>query len=308
MSRGTAGAAYIRPTAAAWSLHPDGFVVKGVNIVPHPSDSGLWRVMWEEWDWNNWIRPQIDKCVRLGANTIRFFGTHRGLLSGSVTASQMEARWRQWAEYCIAQGLALYPCLGDDFWDDLPGTTAEMIAGTSAQQATILNDYAARCIGMDNVQENVSLWMDGTKKVVISNAVKAVTSIPLAYSMSAGVTWSASTSAGQDFVDFHTYGRSVARANLDAFWAANPSAKILCGEFGVASNETQAEQESIYGHMLDLVANYRGPGGQRLAGACAWAITEQQSIGWGMWPADFSEAGEKTAMTNGHRRLPNVRW
>ena len=49
-----------------------------------------WRHLWAEWDWDNWIKPQVDRAVKLGLRGIRLIGSASVMLSGTTT-------WSTWA-------------------------------------------------------------------------------------------------------------------------------------------------------------------------------------------------------------------
>src|SRR2546429_3540278 len=58
--------------------------VKGVSLTSKPGRP-LESAYWSEWDWNGWIRPQIDCAIALGANTARLVGDVAMVTSGALS-------------------------------------------------------------------------------------------------------------------------------------------------------------------------------------------------------------------------------
>ena len=81
--------------------------VKGLNLTAKPG-APMERAYWLEWDWDGWIRPQLDCAVALGCNTIRILGDVAMVLNGQMSQATYNARWTQLANYCQANGLAVH--------------------------------------------------------------------------------------------------------------------------------------------------------------------------------------------------------
>lgn len=71
----------IRPSIARTKL-------RGGNVVVKPGYN--WHYMWAEWDWTNWIKPQIDRAAALGLNAIRTIMSPYAVVAPSIT-------WAAWA-------------------------------------------------------------------------------------------------------------------------------------------------------------------------------------------------------------------
>ena len=65
-----------------------GMKLRGGNITVKPGWN--WRHTWAEWDWDNWIRPQVDRAHATGLNAIRF-------ISGVRTVNDTLVSWTAWA-------------------------------------------------------------------------------------------------------------------------------------------------------------------------------------------------------------------
>lgn len=139
--------------------------LKGGNIAPKPGGYG-WQGLFAEWDWNNWIKPQVDRAVALGLNSIRLIGGPRCIfvdpVAGLPKISQAtyDAHWSQLADYCLRKGLYLYPMLVS-FWDliDVYGVGANFqdAAMTASIKTTAANlSNYSNVIAFDIFQEGAA--------------------------------------------------------------------------------------------------------------------------------------------------------
>jgi hypothetical protein len=64
-----------------------GTKLRGGNIVVKPGFN--WNHLIAEWDWDNWIKPQIDRAVKLGLNAVRMISGPRVILEATVS-------WTAW--------------------------------------------------------------------------------------------------------------------------------------------------------------------------------------------------------------------
>ncbi len=60
----------VMQTGARWAIY--GSKIRGGNIVLKRGYQ--WGSLWSEWDWENWIKPQIDRAVALRLNSVRIIG------------------------------------------------------------------------------------------------------------------------------------------------------------------------------------------------------------------------------------------
>lgn len=135
---------------------PSNVRLRGGNIVcnafPGPSgqvwsDYGptVWDAMWAVWDWEGWIKPQIDDLVSLGGNAVRLWGG--GSLvnpAGLMTMSTYLAQWKQLLDYCASLNLYVYPTGGD--WS--VGTYGLL---TQAQAIPVFNEWVPLLADYPNV-------------------------------------------------------------------------------------------------------------------------------------------------------------
>lgn len=139
--------------------------IKGGNIAPKPG-GGAWKGLFAQWDWVNWIKPQVDRAAALGLNAIRLIGDPGAIFvdpnygTGTlpkISQSTYDAQWMQIAQYCQDLGLYLYPCLIGK-WSVLDvlglGGNYQDAAITNSVKTTagILSGYS-NVIGFDLFQE-----------------------------------------------------------------------------------------------------------------------------------------------------------
>ncbi|MCV7177495.1 glycoside hydrolase family 5 protein [Mycolicibacterium sphagni] len=75
--------------------------------------SNVFGAMMLTWDWESWIKPQIDDLVSLGGNAVRLWGdTAVVALNGKLSLDTYLARWKQQLDYCQSLGLYVYACGG----------------------------------------------------------------------------------------------------------------------------------------------------------------------------------------------------
>lgn len=109
----------------------------GGNIVVKPGYN--WRHLWSEWDWDNWIRPQIDRAIKLGLRGVR-------LISGPRVTTDSTISWNAWAAstaYTVDQmatlGGRVYRCTTAGTSASSGGPTG---TGTSITDNTVTWTYA----------------------------------------------------------------------------------------------------------------------------------------------------------------------
>lgn len=283
--------------------------VKGGNITVKPG-GGSWAGMWAEWDWDNWIRPQIDRAYLLGMNTVRVIGSPGCVLVDPVAGTlpkisqdDLLERWTQLAVYCRNNGMLLYPCLvqKSDFIDVQGGGGPWNFQAADVTDAVVaiaqtLAAFPKTVIGFDLFQEGDPAGSVSLADVLaIYAAVRAVApQIPLTTSNSSGGFgsaagfWNDSTSlsyqvqtnaAGSDFVDLHVYLDSLLPTDPDGY-IQRVGKPVIFGEFGDSQDQSQGNITARYTAMAAL---HNRPG---VIGSLAWALADQStttSNKWGVW-------------------------
>ncbi|MCX2713130.1 hypothetical protein [Mycolicibacterium sp. J2] len=280
------------PAAAGFPALIPGVKIRGGNIVVKP-DGASWGGLFSEWDWNDWIRPQVDRARALGMNTVRLIGNPgiiflpAGENYPAITEEQYIARWRQLAAYTQSLGMMLYPALCEKwaFWDGtkFDYTDPQRIAAVTAV-AKALAEYP-NVIGFDVFQEG-SGKDDG---LTVSNvldlygAIRSVApNVPLTTSNSSdgfgnpedfwddqsSIPYQAWTAGGgADFLDIHVYLENVDVTRLANFTRLGKP--ILVGEFGTPQSLAPAQQEARIASGKDL---HNLPG---VLGSIVWGLADQ---------------------------------
>ncbi len=106
-----------------------GSKIRGGNITTKTYHQ--WDHFWSEWDWDNWVKPQVDRAVKLGFNTIRVIGGPRVIFQPSINLGYT---WGPSAafevDYLIRNGGRVYMVTQ-------AGTTAASGTGPSGTGASI---------------------------------------------------------------------------------------------------------------------------------------------------------------------------
>jgi hypothetical protein len=265
--------------------------LRGVNIVPTfaaviPADQhSVWSAMWRVWNWNGWIKPQIDDAAAIG-NAIRFFGNTHCIAQGNITQATYLAQWRQVLDYSVAKGLFIYPCGGDlGHWGNF--TWSQSVALYTAW-ANMLSTYS-NVVGVDITNEacgqmhpaNVSpttynqpeSYVDllaALGGIVRSEAgVRIAHSFPLADSS----WWTLSTAPiptlfeMSDFLDYHIYASTTPAQAAQAFTNSWGFGKhMVIGEFGVNETISSNARTTRYQEISNIVASRTD-----IDGALAWS-------------------------------------
>lgn len=186
---------------------PLGVKLKGGNIVPHPDDNNSWVNLWAGWDSNarfeSWIKPQMQKAVAVGMNSVRFVGGLGGVILGTYTLDVYLSRVREYIEYAAELGLYVYGVGGEfgQLYPVLPeqalreawvaGPVADVLMATGL----VFNEYP-NVIAYDVMQESLrgeGIWRPGATEVeqhafntILATAVRSVTSLPITFSHPVG--------------------------------------------------------------------------------------------------------------------------
>ena len=266
--------------------------LRGVNIVPTfdagviPADQhSSWSTMWRAWDWNGWIKPQIDDAAAIG-NAIRFFGNTHCIAQGNITQATYLAQWRQVLDYSLAKGLFIYPCGGDlGHWGNF--TWAQSVALYTAW-ANMLSTYP-NVVGVDitneawgqmspanvgpttyNQPESYVDLLAALGGIVRSEAgLRIAHSFPLADSS----WWTLSTAPipalfeMSDFLDYHIYASTTPAQAAQAFTNSWGFGKhMVIGEFGVNETLSSDARTTRYQQISNIVASRTD-----IDGALAWS-------------------------------------
>lgn len=290
---------------------PDGLKLIGNNIVPkdvnvyYPNaptagqsiGNNAWSQMYLNWDWEGWIKPQIDSTTGngVGCNVIRMIGGNYGIAAGVYTQDYYDACVLQVANYCNSIGVYFY-AVGGGMGDYANTAISDSAMATIFATTFLKLQSIGNCIGIDLIQEANVLGTPTNASIInmISLIKAAGVTVPITCSTyeiinsSTGATWINSMAQHFDFLDFHVYyyGPSV---NMDMFnyFRTNFSDKdIIVGEFGRPAGGYLTASPDNASADLNSVLKVVNKGDPRIRGAVLWAITDQDNPTTvaGTWP------------------------
>ncbi len=271
---------------------PNNVRLRGANIVCSAKPLGrpwtdfgtnVWAAMWTVWDWDNWIRPQIDDAAALG-NSVRLWGSTQTFLAGNITEDVYYARWRQLLDYCAKKELYMLPS-GSDLQNDVKRSLSSTEAAAHyAKWVNMLAQYPG-VIGVDLMNEAWGMTVPGTKSqsdynwllTTLRACADAVHRQGLPVTVSFPVfdssVWSWNSRgpapAGPifgdhpvepffelcDFLDFHIYADTTPADIANTYtntWAQGKP--MMFGEFGIGADQPPAARSGFYDMVQQLVA------------------------------------------------------
>lgn len=285
---------------------PEKIKLWGANLCCYVDDviavgTGAWPRMWSEWDWDGWIKPQIDYMIGngIGCNAVRVQGAAYAVHNGTLNMATYLAHWAQLIEYCAQYGVYVYPCgctLDTD--TDMNLTAAEM--GATFAEIFLHHQQYDNVVGIDMIQETAN-WGEPTWTATIAKlaaliaVIKAAgVTLPITCSSSefvdSGFPWVIEAAPYLDFIDIHCYYHTVPAGALDAIYAAAPGKDIICGEVGAeVSWSTSAEQLRTIREVLQMMNS----GHPNSRGAFVWCSNDPADPlviagkAWGQYDYDF---------------------
>jgi len=295
------------------STIPYGVLVRGGNLTVN---NQTWAQMWAAWDWTGWIKFQIDALKALGGNCVRIIGGPLAAVDGTISQATYLARWAQFLDYTAAQGVLAYPCGGDfgpDHWGSMTDSQATAIW---TAWADLCDDYP-HVIGMDISNEGVSQGIAAgltqsqvlTRMTMLANAVRTVSTKPIAHSRAFDDNYWANTFGGDirpisDFHDIHVYYDALTPTHVDALinspWGDLP---ILLGEFGAYGITHTTEQRTGRYSAAKAVVEQR----TEVIGALAWAITDTNTGTWGTSGLVAPDGAVRTDIADIFATMPTTR-
>lgn len=250
----------MRATAASHSFHNavlgvgTTIKVKGLQIQRKPSEP-LNKSFWINWDWNGYIRPQIERAKSLGANLVRIPGCTAGVIQGGQSRADFQGKVRQILDYTANINLMVYwtshfPFAGDDLNATDAPTVAEivsMMALVGRYKHVIGNDCSNEAVwnlGQTVALANQQVWYPQIKAVA-PNLPLSVSVLCQSAPDLAGPGVSAFASY-VDFYDLHPYfsGSNAVNSDFNTLRAAAYFKPFFLGECGLPLSAGLATQTS----------------------------------------------------------------
>lgn len=210
---------------------PDHVLLRGINHVAdyRRGDRDYWAGLWRYWDWDSWVKPQLDD-IALAGNSVRFWGNTIVTADGSLSLTEYLARWQQVLDYTSSQDLLVYPCGGDlRHWGNLSMTNAieiykELAFLWSSYTNVIAVDITNEATGALKAPHDEYSYREPEPAADLLEALgETVRSAGLSITHSRDIQdaqgWVAEhfTDRLGDFLDFHVYYRPDARDSLTAY-------------------------------------------------------------------------------------------
>lgn len=276
------------PFSGLSPLVPSGTVVKGANLTVKVTQI-TWGDFWVTlYDWEGWIKPQIDAAISVGANCIRTIGGIGGILGGAFTREQYLTNQTQYMDYLVSENVLSY-AVGTVTTDwgsySLEDQISELVA-----YCQFIEGYE-NVIGIDLVQEAPSGGPNTTDAATILAACRAVTSKPLTFSLISGSGAVGIITAWEpvvDYIDYHNYaqfGLPFSVEDINTLRTAGIQKAILIGETGV----DYAHPDSYM--QFEYWGNTRMAYRPDVVGALFWAVISPEAGttgNFGMFDVSFT--------------------
>lgn len=295
---------------------PDGRKLFGANIIPKPTDVApdpqlAWVRMFQNWDWNGWVKPQIDYACGngIGCNFITMLGSQEGVALGYFPQSYQDDKVEQIVDYCNSLGVHVLVAGGGPQSPLISAiltstVTVSQLAGIETATINRISKYP-NVVGYGMIQESTASGIN-TFLANLSTEVRQRTGgvLPLTCSANCvntafdtptpgptGEDWLLNTSFGRmaqyfDFIAVNIYFRTLDSSWFNQFLTAFPQHDIIINECGRPLSATPAQQASDYDQYMRM-ANATDP---RVRGVLLWAISDQQTITgerWGFYSDAF---------------------
>lgn len=323
----------IKITRDSVNLVVGGVRYRGANLVPKPTDTGngnfqvracFYDTWGAGWDWDGWIKPQIDAMASIGINAIRmqgdflvryatasssFSGAATFVYSGTISAATYASRLDQVITYCASKGMSFYACGGDFNFVNSSFTLSQINAYLAEYVNVVSNPAYTNVIGIDLCQEvdggsGWSAQVLSNAPAIITNAKAALRkNLPVTFSLNGasnaaglnpatrGVFTNIATS-GADYLDVHLYYTPGPGDILPA--VNNPwGLPLIVGEIGINYNGSQdfsAAQETTHPYSSEKRIIFWDAVVNNIAtvsgvkGTIVWASVKE-------WPTDAQDWG-----------------
>jgi hypothetical protein len=297
--------------------------IKGLNVTRQINSK--WADLWNTWNWESWIRPQIDLAVTYGANCIKITASGINPEDGfSYPADAvLKARIEQVCGYAQARGMVVYwNLLAHPFYGFGAGGTSLTANLPQIQKVTSWLREIPNVVAIDVCNEinnspppswggNNYAQMQ-TDLAALFAGVRAVTSLPLTCSVLCQAVsditgpYMSTVAPLVDFHDFHPYytGATPAVSDVTALRAAPwYKGRYLIGEIGTSLAQTASVQTTwttnlgamgaqadSFGTVLFCAADYDNATTSVQFGICDIAVKNPRSqitTPFSAWTAKF---------------------
>lgn len=272
---------------------------RGAGVIPKPNTGNNEYEVWKnlyvtDWDWDGWIEPQLELCLRAGANLVKlpthinaYFSTHADYQYKALVTE----RHNEMIQWCADHNMAWMSMLQVNPWGGQAGT-ADYRAGI-AEYAHIVDQFP-NVIGFDYLNE-INLYVSPSGAVAMAELMlpeirAAAPTLPVTCSLNGPPNNASGTHPPMywdslaPFVDWQTfnfYGAQLLNSHFDLYRAESHFRPFSVTELGAALNVTpnypQLEQliqdaapiwaaNDCLGGLIWPIHQYVGPGGDGYSG------------------------------------------
>lgn len=256
--------------------------INGTWIVGNPNAVGAslgvhFQDLWRLWDWDNWVKPQIDYALALGCNLFGAIGDVYGVANGTITRAAYRDMQMQLAGYLLSKGAYYLPCCAN--------VCSYVDYGLSAAAyADVCLDYLlplqalGNSVGVYVIDEPYfGSFADG----YIGECSRLIKAGGCTLPRTVGLgddSWARTfITANLDQIDFfsiHIFTYPCANTYLDYYLTTYPSMDVLIGSTGknqTASAGTGGGDASTVVNDLRGVYNLAYSGHPRIRGVMQWS-------------------------------------
>lgn len=257
-----------KPAKNVQARLPTTHKIKGLQVMAGPYGTTTPIASFST-NWTSFVKPQMDACVGLGANSIKTGVLALEVINGAVSLATWQTQMNTWLGYCRTLGVTTYMLLCNGF--DLAATAS------AAQNATALSTYVSMAAWLDANYSDVIVGFDCALEAntnwgkaptlahmqVLRPALLKVTDIPLSAGISCGNinqafaddNGTATLAPYCDFMDFHAYwgAGSLTPQNVIDWWRTQTYYKPwMIGECGRAWNAVTDDPPTRWQHLGEL--------------------------------------------------------
>ncbi len=213
---------------------PVGAKICGAWLQPNPAAPGASATthhqdFWLLWDWEGWVKPQIDYCISIGINTFAVIGDLYGVANGTLNAATYRSQQLQIANYLANKGAYYMPCCANATPYTNYGLSVDSFVSLSMD---ILRPLQAvgNCIGVSVIDEPNSgsftvQYVSDVMAGIRNSGCTIPRSCGLVYSQTA---WIDGIEPASDFYNIHTATFPATATLLDA-WLLGSTKDVLIG-------------------------------------------------------------------------------
>lgn len=213
-------------------IFPAGAKINGIWLQPNPAAVGATTAahhqdFWSLWDWNGWVKPQIDYALEIGVNTFSVIGDLYGVANSTLEQATYRTQHLQIAAYIASKGAYYMPC----FANTTPHINYSLtVAEYAALALDVLLSVQAvgNCPGAfvfdePHASSLTYAFMNDTFTAIKAGGAKVPLSCPETYNQTA---WISAIEASMDFYSIGTATFPVPSTLLDT-WLSGTDKQVL---------------------------------------------------------------------------------